>query len=71
MFDTNAPAAVLLIRLMAGEMFQQSRSDWAMPLGSLFPLVVGAGAWSRDARMRPPARQSRSASGRRAREKRQ
>jgi uncharacterized membrane protein YphA (DoxX/SURF4 family) len=36
----------------------EARTDWAMILGSLFLLVVGAGAWSVDAKL------TRSMSGR-------
>lgn len=39
-------------------MAHEARADWAMLLGSVFLLVVGAGAWSLDARLmsrlRPP-----------------
>jgi putative oxidoreductase len=39
-------------------MAHEARTDWAMLLGSVFLLVVGAGAWSLDARLmsrlRPP-----------------
>lgn len=33
------------------KMAHESRTDWSMLLGSLFLLVVGAGAWSLDARL--------------------
>ena len=32
-------------------MAHEARTDWAMLLGSIFLLVVGAGAWSLDARL--------------------
>jgi len=32
-------------------MVHESRTDLAMLLGALFPLVVGAGPWSFDARL--------------------
>ncbi len=32
-------------------MTHEARTDWAMLLGSLFLLIVGAGAWSMDARL--------------------
>jgi uncharacterized membrane protein YphA (DoxX/SURF4 family) len=31
-------------------MAHEARTDWSMLLGSLFLLIVGAGAWSLDAR---------------------
>jgi uncharacterized membrane protein YphA (DoxX/SURF4 family) len=37
----------------------ESRTDWAMTLGALFLLVVGAGPWSLDARIRKPSRWGR------------
>lgn len=33
------------------KMAHEARTDWAMLLGSIFLLVVGAGAWSLDARI--------------------
>lgn len=38
------------------KMAHETRTDWAMLLGSLFLLIVGAGSWSMDSRL---ARQSR------------
>ena len=35
------------------KMAHEARTDWAMLLGSVFLLVVGAGPWSLDARMAP------------------
>jgi uncharacterized membrane protein YphA (DoxX/SURF4 family) len=32
-------------------MAHESRTDWSMTLGALFLLIVGAGAWSIDARL--------------------
>jgi uncharacterized membrane protein YphA (DoxX/SURF4 family) len=32
-------------------MAHEARTDWAMLLGSIFLLVVGAGPWSLDARL--------------------
>jgi len=32
-------------------MAHEARTDWSMLLGSLFLLIVGAGAWSIDARL--------------------
>jgi uncharacterized membrane protein YphA (DoxX/SURF4 family) len=37
-------------------MAHESRTDFAMLLGSIFLLIVGAGAWSLDARLRKHAR---------------
>jgi putative oxidoreductase len=34
-------------------MAHEARTDWAMLLGSVFLLIVGAGAWSIDARLAP------------------
>jgi uncharacterized membrane protein YphA (DoxX/SURF4 family) len=33
------------------DMAHEARTDWAMLLGSLFLLLVGAGPWSLDARL--------------------
>jgi putative oxidoreductase len=58
--STNASRATLLIRLMVGvvflsegmqgfwEMMHDSRTDWAMLLGSLFLLFRGGSRWSLD-----------------------
>jgi uncharacterized membrane protein YphA (DoxX/SURF4 family) len=51
---TKAPAAVWLVRPLAGAVFlsamaHKARTDWAMLLGCLFLLLVGAGPWSLDA----------------------
>lgn len=35
------------------KMVHEARTDWAMLLGSIFLLIVGAGSWSFDARMGP------------------
>jgi uncharacterized membrane protein YphA (DoxX/SURF4 family) len=35
--------------VIAGEENHEARTDWAMLLGSMFLLVVGAGSWSIDA----------------------
>ncbi len=39
-------------------MAHEARTDFAMLLGSIFLLIVGAGAWSLDARLRKQARRS-------------
>jgi putative oxidoreductase len=39
-------------------MAHEARTDFAMLLGSIFLLIVGAGAWSLDARLRKPARRN-------------
>jgi uncharacterized membrane protein YphA (DoxX/SURF4 family) len=36
-------------------MAHESRTDWSMTLGALYLLVVGAGAWSIDARLSGPS----------------
>jgi uncharacterized membrane protein YphA (DoxX/SURF4 family) len=36
-------------------MAHEARTDFAMLLGSIFLLIVGAGAWSLDARLRKQA----------------
>jgi putative oxidoreductase len=46
---TNAPAAVILSGFWS--MAHEARTDYAMLLGSTFLLLVGAGAWSFDARI--------------------
>ena len=40
------------------KMAHEARTDWAMLLGSIFLLVVGAGTWSCDARIAPPKKES-------------
>jgi uncharacterized membrane protein YphA (DoxX/SURF4 family) len=39
-------------------MAHEARTDFAMLLGSIFLLIVGAGAWSLDARLRKHARRN-------------
>jgi uncharacterized membrane protein YphA (DoxX/SURF4 family) len=39
-------------------MAHEARTDFAMLLGSIFLLIVGAGAWSLDARLRKQARRN-------------
>jgi putative oxidoreductase len=39
-------------------MAHEARTDWAMLLGSIFLLIVGAGAWSLDRRLQASARGS-------------
>ena len=38
------------------KMAHEARTDWAMLLGSIFLLVVGAGPWSLDAKLTPKGR---------------
>ena len=64
LISTEAPASVILIRLMVEAIFlsegiqkflypaweaaHAARTDWAMLLGSLFLLIRGGGKWSAD-----------------------
>jgi uncharacterized membrane protein YphA (DoxX/SURF4 family) len=41
----------LLLKDGVWKMAHEARTDWAMLLGALFLLLVGAGAWSLDARL--------------------
>jgi len=42
----------ILLKSGFWSMAHEARTDWAMLLGSIFLLMVGAGAWSVDARIR-------------------
>jgi len=41
----------ILLKSGFWSMAHEARTDWAMLLGSIFLLIVGAGAWSLDARL--------------------
>jgi uncharacterized membrane protein YphA (DoxX/SURF4 family) len=55
----SATKVPILLKDGFWKMAHDSRTDWAMLLGSLFLLIVGGGRWSMDAwltvRRRPPA----------------